>query len=133
MADSITVDGQEERLASHARRRESGFDAGVAGADDDHLISLGMDEHEGVLPGDSAVLIARHTEGFNLETAIRSLLGSGSLARRMKQAWSWIEPPLASSLLRGRPSLPIGVQPGCGGRKGTPSRHQTHCLSIDRR
>jgi hypothetical protein len=45
LPDGIAVNGQQEGLASHAGRSQSGLNARMTGPDDDHIISLGMNKH----------------------------------------------------------------------------------------
>ena len=45
LADGIEIDGEQEGLATHARRRERRLHARVASAHHDHIILLRIDEH----------------------------------------------------------------------------------------
>ncbi len=45
LADRIDVDREEQSLASHARRCQGRFDSSVAGTANDHIILLGVNEH----------------------------------------------------------------------------------------
>ena len=45
LPDRVKIHGQEQRLAPHPRRTQGSLDPGMAGADDDHIINLGVFEH----------------------------------------------------------------------------------------
>ena len=45
LADGVRIDGQEQSLAAHPRRRQRRLDPGMAGSDDDDVIFPGINEH----------------------------------------------------------------------------------------
>ena len=46
LTDGVQVDRQEQGLASHAGRGQGGLDAGMTGTHHDHVIALGIHEHD---------------------------------------------------------------------------------------
>ena len=45
LTDGVEIDAEQKRLATHSGCGERGFDAGMAGADHDHVILLWVNEH----------------------------------------------------------------------------------------